>query len=74
MLNSQIINVTLNNDSVTIKATKGCPHGGVLSHLLWLLVIDRLLQRPDKVGSKTLVYADDLVVMAKGKFNNIISG
>lgn len=66
MLNYQVITATLNNDSVTIKATKGCPQGGIL-------VMYYLLQLLDQAGFKTLAYADDLEVMVKGKFYNIIS-
>lgn len=43
MLEARRISASLGEYSVSVSATRGCPQGGVLSPLLWLLVIDSLL-------------------------------
>jgi hypothetical protein len=49
---------------------RGCPQGGVLSPLLWNLVVDRLLTVTNDLGFSTLGYADDIVIIVQGKFAN----
>ena len=41
---------TLNGFSVRLAISSGCPHGGVLSPLLWCLVVDDLLARLSEMG------------------------
>ena len=72
MLQCRIISANLGGDSVTIKATRGCPQGGVLSPLLWSLVIDRLLNILSSEGLEVICYADDIVIVVRGKFDSII--
>jgi hypothetical protein len=43
MLGSTNIKATLSGETLGVAAAKGCPHGGVLSPLLWSLVVDDLL-------------------------------
>jgi retron-type reverse transcriptase len=43
MLERRIVIARLGQEEIAIKTTKGCPQGGVLSPLLWSLVIDNLL-------------------------------
>jgi hypothetical protein len=73
MLVGREIKAWLGDCSITIKATRGCPQGGVLSPLLWSLVIDSLLWELDKLGYEVLGFADDLVVMVRGKDDKTIS-
>jgi Reverse transcriptase (RNA-dependent DNA polymerase) len=51
----------LGQDQITIKTTMGCPQGGVLSPLLWSLVIDKLLTEQ---GYEVIGFAHDLVIMS----------
>ncbi|XP_065363259.1 uncharacterized protein LOC135956640 [Calliphora vicina] len=60
MLSSRVIKLDLGGSSKTIRATRGCPQGGVLSPLLWTLVIDELLEELNNLGFRTYGYADDL--------------
>ena len=60
-------------DDLTIKTTKGCPQGGVLSPLLWLLVIGELIQTLHDLGYEVQGFADDLVIMVRGKFETTIT-
>jgi hypothetical protein len=42
-LGSRGITVTLSVETLEVSATRGCLHGGILSTLLWSLVVDELL-------------------------------
>jgi RNA-directed DNA polymerase len=42
-----------------VKVTRGCPQGGVLSPLLWSLVVDDLLVKLNSRGYYAQAYADD---------------
>lgn len=66
MLVSRKITSKLGNESVTITAIRGCPQGGVLSPLLWSLVIDELLDKLHLLGYNAIGYADDLVIIVSG--------
>ena len=73
MLNSRVITAVLGNTALTRKTTKGCPQGGVLSPLLWSLVVDDLLQNLSKQGFEVVGFADDVVILVRGKFDSTIS-
>ena len=47
---------------------RGCPQGGVLSPLLWCLVIDGLLRNLNDRGIYAQGYADDLAILVRGSF------
>jgi hypothetical protein len=46
---------------------------GVLSPLLWSLVVDDLLWGLDSNGYYTVGYADDIVILINGKFLQTVS-
>lgn len=73
MLAKREITSELGNSSITVWATKGCPQGGVLSPLMWSLVVDDLLRSLEEKGFEVVGFADDIVVIVRGKFDNIIS-
>ena len=64
----------LGNLSRSVAVSRGCPQGGVLSPLLWCLVVDELLARLSEGGVYAQGYADDICVLAVGKFPNTVSG
>lgn len=72
MLRSRVIYATLLGDTVSAQVARGCPQGGVLSPLLWNLVMDGLIARLDNDRHHVLGYADDLVILAHGKFNGTV--
>jgi len=43
MPESRLVHTSLMGSSLTAKVVGRCPQGGVLSHFLWNLVVDRLL-------------------------------
>jgi len=42
--------------------------GGVLSSLLWVIVVNKLLSLLEEGGTKLVAYADDVVIILQGKF------
>lgn len=72
MLNSRQIYTELGNSEVTVSVIKGCPQGGVLSPLLWCLVVDDLLSLLNKNGLFTVGYADDLAIIINGKHLSVL--
>lgn len=73
MLESRSMTTTLGSKSLTVTAMKGCPQGGVLSPLLWSIVVDELLTELSNHGLEVQGYADDLVVMIRGKCERILT-
>jgi hypothetical protein len=67
MLKCRRISSELGGKEMTVRATRGCPQGGVLSPLMWSLVIDELLVILEREGFEVVGYADDLVIMVRGK-------
>jgi hypothetical protein len=66
--------VTLGASSTRLTISRGCPQGGVLSPLLWCLVVDDLLARLSGSGVFIQGYADDICFLVVGKFPNTVSG
>jgi ribonuclease HI len=74
MLKTRIVTATMHDESVTIKTAKGCPQGGCISCLLWLLVIDDLLCELNNIGGVyALGFADDVIIYTSGKFQGTTS-
>jgi hypothetical protein len=63
----------LSSLSRIVAVSKGCPQGGVLSPLLWCLVVEDPLARLSGVVYAQ-GYADDISLLAVGKFPNTVSG
>lgn len=72
MLENRNVTATLNEDTVRVTVRRGCPQGGVLSPLMWSLVIDGLLRDLNRAGIYTQGYADDLAILIRGKFPHVI--
>ena len=73
MLKSRVVSAQLGGKSVTKMTVKGCPQGGVLSPLMWCLVMDSLLKKLKNLGYEAIGYADDLAVVIRGKFGHTVS-
>jgi hypothetical protein len=59
-LEGQMATATLGEVSKSIEVAKGCPQGGVLSPLLWCLVVEELITRLNRVRIYAQGYADDI--------------
>lgn len=73
MLNSRIINSAVGPSSMRRLTTRGTPQGGVLSPTLWLLIVNKILKIFTEKRIKIVAYADDLVILIKGKYLSTIS-
>ena len=73
MLGKRKVSTSLGSTVYSFKVTRGCPQGGVLSPLLWCLVVDELIMKLNELGFYTQGYADDIAILVKGKFSNIVS-
>ena len=60
--------------SRSVRVSRGCPQGGVLSTLIWCLVVNEMLARLNEGGVYTQGYADDICLLVVGKFSNTVSG
>lgn len=67
MLNSRRLMTSLGDCSLTVSATRGCPQGGVISPLLWLLVVNSLLKELTQPGLTVVGYADDVTIFLQSK-------
>lgn len=73
LLTHREVRLSLHGESVELKATRGCPQGGVLSPLLWNLVVDDLIRMLNSSGVYAQGYADDVAILVAGKFNNTVT-
>ncbi|XP_054287676.1 uncharacterized protein LOC129003409 [Macrosteles quadrilineatus] len=72
LLRSREISATVGDSSVIVEARRGCPQGGVLSPLLWTLVVDGLLREAEQTGIDLQAFADDLVLTVRGNHKGTI--
>ncbi|CAK1600286.1 unnamed protein product [Parnassius mnemosyne] len=70
MLSTRIIKIAGESQPIQIK--KGCPQGGVLSPLLWNMVINELISKLNDNHFYTVGYADDLTILVSGKTASIV--
>ncbi|KMQ89895.1 lian-aa1 retrotransposon protein [Lasius niger] len=54
--------------------SRGCPQGGIISPLLWNLVVDELIVKLNQRGFYTQAYADDLATVVIARDANTVSG
>ena len=63
----------MSGESAEIKVGRGCPQGGILSPVLWNLVMNEAMKTGEKVKAvKPYGYADDLSLLAQGIDMNTI--
>ena len=66
LIKDRKVTANLQGVTQTIKPGRGNPQGGILSPLVWNLVIDSLLKEFQSGPVKALGYADDIIIMASG--------
>ncbi|KAL0810531.1 hypothetical protein ABMA28_010652 [Loxostege sticticalis] len=62
------------NTTTRARVVRGCPQGGILSPILWNIVVDSLLRTLNERGYTTVGYADDLAILINGNAENILCG
>jgi hypothetical protein len=73
-LDGRVAVAVLNETSMRVAISRGCPQGGVSSPLLWCLVVNDLITRLSGSGVFIQGYADNICLIAVGKFPNTVSG
>jgi hypothetical protein len=73
MLQCRNISATSSGETLGASASRGCPQEGVLSPLLWSLVVDDLIWQFNSNGYYTVGYADDIAILFNGKFPLTVS-
>lgn len=68
MLKGRFTELELKDERRTVRAVRGFAQGGVLSTLLWNLLVDSLLSELRVNGFETTGYADDGTIQIRGKF------
>ena len=71
MISKRAVQISVGDASVRGRVGRGCPQRGVISPLLWNLVLDSFLCRLNSEGFHTIAYADDLT-MLNGKFEGVL--
>ena len=72
MLSNRQTTVEREGTTITGMVRSGCPQGGVLSPLLWCLVVDGLLELLSSRGLKVVGYADDLLIIVRGPHLDVL--
>ena len=74
MLQNRQLIASLGKEEIKSIPVKGCPQGGVLSPILWCLVIDNLLVKLQNEGYiKVQAFADDIIIMVIGISGRTVS-
>ena len=72
MLEKRILTADFKGIKVKRQPVMGCPQGGVLSPLIWLLISDALLGQLETANVHSLGFADDFVLLIRGHFPDVI--
>ena len=67
-LNGRNISCNLRGDTVTVSPRKGTPQGGVLSPIIWNLIMDGWVQKiyNEQLPIEIICYADDILIISRG--------
>ncbi|XP_063975107.1 uncharacterized protein LOC135161459 [Diachasmimorpha longicaudata] len=74
MLRTRVVHSTLGDSAVRAVKARGCPQGGVISPLLWFLVVDGLLTGLEELGIRTVAYADDVALLVTSRDASMLHG
>lgn len=66
MLSGRTVEAAVCGTKSRVIVTRGCPQGGILSPILWCIVIDSLLVKLNDLGFFTQGYSDDVSTMIRG--------
>ncbi len=72
LLKSRSVQAQVQGLEKTIKPSRGSPQGGVLSPLVWNIIMDSFLSQYKKGPVKALGYADDILLYVTGTDMNVM--
>ena len=67
VLENREVSAELQGVSTKRKPMRGSPQGGVLSPLIWILIMNEILSSFKGEAAKVVGYADDILIMVAGK-------
>lgn len=73
MFKERYVKATAASETAAVKVDRGYPKKGVLSPLLWSLVVDNLLARLDSTEVFFQGYASDIVDIIRAKFEKTVA-
>ncbi len=73
LLRNRIISAEMQGQKAWIRPARGSPQGGVLSPLIWNLIMDSFLSQYKKGPVKVLGYADDILLYCAGNDPTVLS-
>jgi len=72
LLASRVVSSSLGSSTLTRHINRGTPQGGILSPLLWNIVVNELLCDIEGGGCQVVAYADDVAIIFAGKYPQIL--
>ncbi len=66
MLTNRSVRAELQGESCVRNPRRGSPQGGVLSPLIWILIMDEILTQFSDSSTRIVGYADDLLLITRG--------
>jgi ribonuclease HI len=72
MLRQRGVFATMGDTKHEVRVMRGCPQGGILSPVLWTLVVDSLLAKLNAESYYTQGYSDDGVILLVGKHLDVV--
>ncbi len=73
LLKGRIVKADIQGVSALVKPRRGSPQGGVLSPLIWNIIMDSLLSTFQRDSVKVIGYADDILIYIKGSDPNSLA-
>ena len=67
ILSNRLVTADVQGEQTARIPKRGSPQGGVLSPLIWNLIMDTLLVKFQNAGIKVVCYADDVLLIITGK-------
>lgn len=72
LLQNRTLTLEFGNETSQIKPTVGSPQGGILSPIVWNLILNELLVKFKRGPVTAIAYADDVILLSKGIHNNTV--
>ncbi len=66
LLKNRVVTASVQGQCLRVIPARGSPQGGVLSPLIWNLIMDSLLTQFKRGPTKVLGYADDILIYTEG--------
>ncbi|QQP37800.1 Uncharacterized protein FKW44_018195, partial [Caligus rogercresseyi] len=67
LLNTRTVTAELKGEKFSVQPTRGSPQGGVLSPVVWNMIMDTLLTEFKEDAVQVIGYADDILLLISGK-------